>query len=77
MAISVISDHVDGAVNKLNSQLKIVNEWFKYNKLSLNLNKTEYMLFGTKPKLQQLPSEAVVQDEHVISKTKKIFGGQT
>ncbi len=32
---------------KLNQTLKLVAAWFSYNKLSLNLNKTNFMLFGT------------------------------
>ncbi len=31
---------------KLNSTLKTVAEWFSYSKLSLNLGKTNFMLFG-------------------------------
>ena len=33
---------------KLKSDLNILIDWFRGNKLSLNLNKTNYMLFRTK-----------------------------
>ena len=31
----------------LNLELNKVNEWLRLNKLSLNINKTKYMLFKT------------------------------
>lgn len=37
--ITVTGDSVDDTVSKLNVQLEIVSEWFKYNKLSLNKKK--------------------------------------
>jgi len=33
----------------LNSELKQMSQWFKVNKLSLNINKTNYMCFHSKP----------------------------
>src|SRR5579872_6299102 len=30
----------------VNSELQILSDWFKVNKLSLNIKKTNYMLFG-------------------------------
>ena len=35
-------------VSKLNTELEKVNNWFKANKLSLNLDKTSYILFSSK-----------------------------
>jgi hypothetical protein len=35
-------------IQKTNSSLKLLNEWFVANKLSLNLDKTCYTVFGTK-----------------------------
>ncbi len=37
--------------NKLNVELAKVGTWFKANKLSLNLGKTNYILFCSKKKL--------------------------
>ncbi len=33
--------------NTLNHELNIISDWFKANKLSLNISKTNYMLFST------------------------------
>jgi len=35
----------------LNNELKQMSRWFKVNKLSLNINKTNYMYFHNKPYL--------------------------
>ncbi len=35
--------------NTLNMTLERVSEWFEYNRLSLNVNKTNLMVFGTQP----------------------------
>ena len=36
----------------LQNELEIVSEWLVYNKLSLNLGKTESILFGSRPRLK-------------------------
>ena len=36
--------------NKINTKLKLVGEWFKANKLSLNPKKTNFILFCSKRK---------------------------
>ena len=55
-AITVTGDSVDDTVLKLNDQLEIVAEWFMYNKLSLNLTKTQYMTFGTRNRAGIMPT---------------------
>ena len=35
-------------MSTLNSELKILSDWFKANKLSLNVQKTNFMIFGYK-----------------------------
>src|SRR6218665_2944796 len=37
-------------VNNINTELKLVGEWFKANKLSVNLEKTKFILFCSKTK---------------------------
>lgn len=39
----------------VNLELDLINEWFKANKLSLNVKKTKYTLFCKKSKLDDLP----------------------
>ena len=39
----------------LNQDLSNINRWLIANKLTLNLTKTEFMLFGSRLKLNSLP----------------------
>ena len=41
----------------MNTGLDKLNTWFQTNKLSLNLKKTNYMLFGTRSKTSQLKDQ--------------------
>ena len=43
--ISVLFDMWNKDANSVNCELHIINEWMKSNKLTLNQNKTEVMLF--------------------------------
>ena len=43
------SNHNDMSTSMHNVMIK-VSEWFEYNRLSLNLKKTQMMIFGTRPK---------------------------
>ena len=43
----ILSDNnLDTLINSLNNELHQLSIWFKINKLSLNVNKTHYMIFG-------------------------------
>ena len=39
---------LDALEMQMNRELKIISEWFKANLLSLNIDKTSYMIFGNK-----------------------------
>ena len=43
---TVASATFASAVDKMNNGLKIVDEWLKTNRLSLNISKTSYMIFS-------------------------------
>ncbi len=45
----------------MSSELQIVHEWFKWKKLSLNLSKTNYVIFGTSAKVSHSPTLPVIQ----------------
>ena len=42
-------------VKIINKELSKVNEWFKSNKLALNVNKTKYTLFLKYNKVAEIP----------------------
>ena len=44
------SDTVDNVVKKANSELRKVNKWLEANKLSININKTNYIIFHSPQK---------------------------
>ncbi|MFZ2538897.1 MAG: reverse transcriptase family protein, partial [Oscillospiraceae bacterium] len=46
--------------NIVNSELKLVIEWFKVNRLSVNSKKTNFMIFGTHAKLNKLKSDCTI-----------------
>ena len=46
---SYFSDvNLDNLVKKTNTGLELISRWFKLNKLSLNIKKTNFILFGNK-----------------------------
>jgi len=40
------SKHIQTALSKISTDLKRLTDWFKANKLSLNIKKTNYMIFS-------------------------------
>ena len=49
--VYVQHDSIDGAIQILNSELAKVAEWFDYNKLTLNVNKTQMLMMSRKKNL--------------------------
>lgn len=49
---SILSAHhdLDVLVNTLNYELSLLNNWFLANKLSVNIKKTNYIVFAQKQK---------------------------
>ena len=50
--LSFASDSIDTIEHKMNHDLANINEWLIANKLTLNKSKTEFMLIGSRQKLQ-------------------------
>ena len=53
-------DNPHTLVNTINSELKKITQWIRANKLSLNLQKTKYMLFSNT--LETLPTDIIFDD---------------
>ena len=49
--ITVIGNSSDEIKNCLNSELEHIHRWLQINKLTLNVDKTEYMIIGARQKL--------------------------
>ena len=56
--------------SRLNVELEKISSWFKVNKLSLNLNKTNYILFQKKSKITDNPINVKI-DNVPIGKVKQ------
>ena len=61
-------DNIKIALEKIEQDLKSLTEWFKSNKLSLNVSKTNYMIFTRSQK--QIPAHALKIGEENINKVK-------
>jgi len=48
---------IDPPVNRVNCELEKITDWFKANKLSLNTNKTHFILFRTHNKKLRVKSK--------------------
>jgi hypothetical protein len=62
----------DNVFNQINNELKSVTDWFKANKLSLNLNKTNYILFSSHRKPIPHQTGTVLIDNILIPQVKSV-----
>ena len=62
-------------VNTLNSELENLSVWLKANKLSLNLNKTKFMFFKSRKKLQELNLQVYINDQQIEQVNETLFLG--
>jgi len=53
---------VTNLFHKANCELELISLWFRTNKLSLNLNKTNYIVFYSKRKIPPPPTLAIIID---------------
>ena len=51
-SISLAAANVSDSENKINRELISLNRWLKANKLSLNIAKTEFMIIGSRQRIQ-------------------------
>ena len=49
----------------MNSKLNILADWFRANKLSLNVNKTVYMIFDNNKKPPNIPLQLRIGPENI------------
>ena len=59
--------NLEKLIEDINNELNILSDWFKANKLSLNVVKTNYILFNLKDKLKNKhSSDSNLSDNHQI-----------
>ena len=59
----------------LNSELNKLSTWFKANKLSLNLKKTNFMLFKPRFKSYHLPMQICINEQRIEQVKETVFLG--
>ena len=65
------SDTVDSVVKKANSELRNVKKWLDANKLSININKTNYIIFHS-PQKPIPPHTSIKIDKKRITRVKYV-----
>ena len=58
--IPTASDDIEVIIGTLNNDLNNVASWPSANKLTLNNNKTEYMIIGSKKRLSRVTSDLAI-----------------
>ena len=59
----------------LNSELNKLSTWFKANKLSLNLKKTNFMLFKPRQKRYHFPMQVCINEQRIEQVKETVFLG--
>ena len=59
----------------LNSELNKLSTWFKANKLSLNLKKTNFMLFKPRQKRYHFPMQTCINEQRIEQVKETVFLG--
>ena len=65
--LSMADENLDTLEKRVNSELKLINDWLQNNKLSLNYSKTCYLLFSKHPYISVNSNFSV----HINSKIEK------
>jgi uncharacterized pyridoxamine 5'-phosphate oxidase family protein len=70
------SNNTEKLYKAMNEQLKILEDWFKANKLSLNASKTNYILFRNKNmELNDKNNKLLINGEEIVLVSKTKFLG--
>jgi predicted DNA-binding helix-hairpin-helix protein len=57
---------------KINKDLDNIRKWIISNKLTLNIGKTEYMIIGSKPRLDAIPETSkIIYGDYQLKRIKK------
>jgi hypothetical protein len=58
--LTVCSDNINNLKEALNSEMKNIHQWLHSNKLTLNTEKTKYMIIGTRQRLAKIKKNTSV-----------------
>ncbi len=54
-ALYYSSENINNVMDTLSTEMKLVGEWLRANKLTLNISKTKFVIFASPTKLRSLP----------------------
>ena len=60
-SVSYASDSLDEIQNVINSELKNLNSWLIANRLSLNITKTEFMIIGSRQRMNATQNDIAIR----------------
>ena len=60
-SVSYASDSLDEIQNVINSELKNLNSWLIANRLSLNITKTEFMIIGSRQRMDATQNDIAIR----------------
>ena len=63
------SENIESLCNTVNEELLGVMQWFRANRLSVNLKKTNFVIFGNPAKLRKITNCEIFLDHIKISRT--------
>ena len=66
----------DDLISEMNNEMKYIKEWLSTNKLSLNIDKTHYMLFKSKGRHSVITKDLIINEvkiSQVENRKDKIF----
>ena len=67
----IIGKNLQELVLKMNSEINKLANWFRANKMAVNISKTKYLIFHTKgKKIENFDDNSIVFDENEIGKPK-------
>ena len=69
--LTINGSSLDEVENKLNIELEKVHQWLVTNKLTLNKEKTEYMIIGSRQRLEKIENDPEIKFEGAYVKRVK------
>ena len=64
----ITGDNLPELIVKINQEINKLANWFRANKMALNISKTKYIIFHTKGKKLNTTENTIVYDENEIGK---------
>ena len=71
-AITVVGKTEESLKTGLTTVLETLSPWFKYNRLSLNCSKTQFVIFGTRQSCARVTFDHISYENNTIARASKV-----